>query len=594
MSFVPCVYARLLAPTGLGAFLLALAAIPAAAEPPDVLPGLRTTLDGDAEPSARLRRLQPPKRVETPDRTPVGQVPAYGSPPGSGAGKTGFVSLKPRARRPTALPAAPALPPPLPLSPSGFVVTPDRAVADQTAPEGTGREGAGRDTAGRDATRRDGASPERAAAAGAAKPAPPPLPRGPAKPVTPPKPPALAHRAELKEQLNAQPNTVVAVPRKPEEDPFEAIGYRAGAFLLRPAFETTGGYDSNPGRVQGGKGSAFIAPAAELVARSDWERHELTAEIRGSYTAFQATPELDAPYLASKVDGRIDVSERTRVLLEGRYLMSAANPGLPGLPAGLAELPIYQTPGATAGIIHRFNRLEVGVKGTFDRTEWGDSKLTDGTIISNKDRDYDQVGVDTRVGYEVTPGFKPFVDVAVDTRSYDLPIDAGGIARSSDGIAAKAGSSFELTRLITGEAAIGYVERTYKDPNVPVLRGLLVDASVLWAATGLTNVKLTVTTTPQETNLAGVAGVLSYDTGLQVEHAFRRWLIGTARLAYGIDDYVGSPRQDQRFAASAGLTYKLTRAVQVKGEVRHEWRHSNEPGNDYQATIGLIGLRWQP
>src|SRR5262249_59298791 len=54
------------------------------------------------------------------------------------------------------------------------------------------------------------------------------------------------------------------------------------------------------------------------------------------------------------------------------------------------------------------------------------------------------------------------------------------------------------------------------------------------------------------------------------------------------------PRQDQRYGVSAGLTYKLTRAVQVKAEVRHEWRYSNEPGNDYQATIGLLGLRWQP
>jgi hypothetical protein len=57
---------------------------------------------------------------------------------------------------------------------------------------------------------------------------------------------------------------------------------------------------------------------------------------------------------------------------------------------------------------------------------------------------------------------------------------------------------------------------------------------------------------------------------------------------------VGSSREDQRYAASAALTYKLTRTLQVKGEVRREGRRSNQPGNDYDATIGLIGLRWQP
>jgi hypothetical protein len=88
--------------------------------------------------------------------------------------------------------------------------------------------------------------------------------------------------------------------------------------------------------------------------------------------------------------------------------------------------------------------------------------------------------------------------------------------------------------------------------------------------------------------------VLSYDSTLQVDHAFRRWLIGTTKLSYGLDDFVGSSRQDQRYAASAALTYKLTRTFLVKGEVRHEWRRSNEPGNDYEATIGVVGLRWQP
>jgi hypothetical protein len=567
---VSCGSARLAAPIGVGALLLALAATDVAVPAPADLPGLRTTLDG--EPDARLRRPARPKRTRSSDTEPVGQVPSFGTPSfgppaGRGAGKTGFVSMRANAKARTRSPMAKiAEPAPLALSQTGLAMLPEQPPASAKSP-----------------------TPRSARAAAPAR-----TPRVAARPVTAPKPPALAHREDVKEQLNTLPNTVVATRRKPEEDPFEPVGLRAGAFVLRPAIETTAGYDSNPGRASGGKGSWFIAPAGELLARSDWPRHELAAEIRGSYTAYQATPELDAPNLAAKLAGRIDVSERTRALVEGRYGLTAANPGLPGLPAGLADLPIVQTAGAGAGILHRFNRLELALKGTFDRIEWEDAKLADGSIISNKDRDYNQYGVQTRGSYELTPGVKPFVDVAVDTRDYDLAIDAGGVARSSDGIAVKGGTSFELTRTLTGEAAIGYVTRTYKDPSLPDLRGVLVDASLVWAATGLTNVKVNVTTTPQETNLVGVSGVLSYDSTLQVDHAFRRWLIGTAKLSYGLDDFIGSSRQDQRYAASAALTYKLTRTFLVKGEVRHEWRRSNEPGNDYDATVGLVGLRWQP
>jgi hypothetical protein len=566
--------ARLAAPIGVGALLLALAATDVARPAPADLPALRTTLD--SEPDARPRWPARPKRTRSSDPEPAGQVPSFGvpsfgipsfgTPAGSGAGKTGFVSTRTKAKARTRSPAAKiAEPPPLPLSPTGMVMLPERPPTSDKSP----------------------APPP-------ARPTRTPPPRVAGRPVLAPRAPALVQREEVKEQLNAQPNTVVAIRRKPEDDPFEPVGLRAGAFVLRSAVETTGGYNSNPGQVSGGKGSWFIAPGGELLARSDWVRHELAAEIRGSYTAYEATPELDAPNLAARLAGRIDVSERTRGIVEGRYLLAATNPGSPGLPVDLAELPIVQTAGASAGVLHRFNRLEVALKGSFDRVEWGDSKLTDGAIISNEDRDYNQYGVQTRASYELTPGVKPFVDVAVDTRDYDLLIDAGGVARSSDGIAAKAGTSFELTRTLVGEAAIGYVTRTYQDPSLPDLRGVLVDASLLWAATGLTNVKLIVTTTPQETNLVGVSGILSYDTTLQVDHAFRRWLIGTARLSYGLDDFVGSPRQDQRYAVSGALIYKLTRTFQVKGEVRQEWRRSNEPGNDYEATMGLVGLRWQP
>ena len=556
----------------MGALSLGLIATHVAAQAPTAASGMRTTFDESAEPVRRLPT--PPRRARSTSSEPIGQVPSFVVPAGRGAGKTGFVSTKTKTKTKakkrsgvaaTITPAATAPTPPLLLSPSTIATTAERPSASAERP----------------------AAAEKTAAPVAAP--------GPAKPATPPQPPAVAARAQAREALNTQPNTVVAIPRRPaEEDPYAQLGMRAGAFVLRPALETTGGYDSNPGRTVIAKGSAFVTPAAELHAASNWERHELTADFRGSYTAFEATPELDIPYLDLKAAGRVDVTDRTRGIVAGRYLLTSAHPGTPDLPAGLSKLPIYQVGGATAGVVHRWNRFELALAGTFDRTEWDNSKLTDGTIVSNKDRDYNQYGVQARGSYELWPGVKPFVDVSADTRRHDTAIDAFGVERDSDGVAAKAGTSFELSRKLTGEAAVGYVVRTYKDPALPDMRGVLFDASLVWAASGLTTVKLVATTTPQETTLPGISGLLSYDAGVQVDHAFRRWLIGTAKLAYGIDDFVGSTRQDTRWAAAAALTYRLTRTVQVKGEVRQEWRRSNVPGNDYDATIGIVGLRWQP
>ena len=48
-----------------------------------------------------------------------------------------------------------------------------------------------------------------------------------------------------------------------------------------------------------------------------------------------------------------------------------------------------------------------------------------------------------------------------------------------------------------------------------------------------------------------------------------------------------------RYLASAALVYMLTRDWQLKGEIRQEWRNSNEPGNNYTSTVYLLGVRWQ-
>jgi hypothetical protein len=90
-----------------------------------------------------------------------------------------------------------------------------------------------------------------------------------------------------------------------------------------------------------------------------------------------------------------------------------------------------------------------------------------------------------------------------------------------------------------------------------------------------------------------VSGVLYRDVGLEVDHSFRRWLIGSLKGGAGFDDYAGGDRNDQRYYFGAGLTYKLNRFVQVKGEARHEWLTSSQSANDYSANVVMLSLRLQ-
>jgi hypothetical protein len=377
-------------------------------------------------------------------------------------------------------------------------------------------------------------------------------------------------------------------------DPYEALGIRAGSFLILPALELSAGFNNNPTAAPGGPSSAYYVVAPELHVRSDWSSSSLTADIIGSYTAYQETfqPSLNNPYLNAKVDGRIDVTRDTQILLEARDIVSTDNPGSPNIQAGLAKLPIDNTVGGTLGVAEQFGRITTTLRGTIDQSSYQNAQLTDGESISNEFRNFTQYGGIFRLGYEIDPGFKPFVEVAADSRQH-ATIDPFGEDRSSTGESGKIGVALDMGRSLTGEMAVGYMQREYGDPTLPNISGLTIDGSLLWQVDALNTAKFTAVSTVTESVNQGVSGDLSRNFNVQVDHAFRTWLIGTVEGGYGNDRYFGMDRDDNRWFASLGLTYKFNREMQIRGTVREDWLVSNVSGVSYDATSFLLTLRLQ-
>src|SRR5436190_1928477 len=388
--------------------------------------------------------------------------------------------------------------------------------------------------------------------------------------------------------------------------PFGAVGDYVGSFLVKSAVELSAGYDTNPGRLAVPQGSPFYVIAPEFLAVSDWERHAVVADLRGSFTGYgnnltpnaNGTPlsaplDIDRPSFVGHIDGRLDVSRDTRLTGQGRLLVATDNPGSPNIQAGLARYPVYTTVGGTFGFDQNFNRLQVSGGATVDRTDYQWSKLTDGTSTSNDDRNFTQYGGIGRVSYEVMPGLKPFAEVQGDSRVHDLYLDRNGFARNSSGGYAKAGTSFEFSRLLTGEIAIGWAERNYVDPRLPRLQGLLTTASLVWTATPLTTTKFFADTQIVETTLPSTSGILVHTYTFEVDHDFRRWLTGIGKFTYGTLDYEGDIRRDKTYSLSGDLIYKMNRNIWVKGTLRRDWLESNVPGASSNSTMVLVGVRLQ-
>ncbi len=529
---------------------------------PDTLPTRRTAATtfvqppSDAMPALPDPNADPRRPKDAPAPSRVGQVPTYGLPAANGAGGSGYDSLNRKRQQPRLYPGQPK---------------PKRAPGPGTpAP------------AARPAT---GLGPPRIA--------PPPSETANRTPV----PPAMA---------GTVPGQPLRRRLKLDDDPFGPVGDYAGSFLIKGALELSGGYDTNPTRLNKPIGSPLYVVAPELVVISDWERHALVADLRGSFTGYgnqlpatidgAASPapvNIDRPDFTGHVDGRIDVDRDLKLISQLRLRLATDNPGSPNIQAGLARYPVYATFGSTVGVDRTFNRFEVAAGATVDRTAYTDSKLTDGSTFGNDDRNFNQYGGVGRISYDLKPGLKPFVEIEGDTRVHDQAADRNGYLRDSNGGYARVGSSFEFTRILTGEISIGYAARNYVDPRLSQLSGFLTAGSLIWNASGLTTVRFNSDTQIQETTLVGSPGILVRTYAVEVDHDFRRWLTGIGKFTFGSYDYQENVRKDKTYSIEGDLIYKLNRNLWIKGTLRYDILDSNVPLSSSQATVVMLGVRLQ-
>jgi hypothetical protein len=176
---------------------------------------------------------------------------------------------------------------------------------------------------------------------------------------------------------------------------------------------------------------------------------------------------------------------------------------------------------------------------------------------------------------------------------HDLPLDLNGFARDSTGGYAKGGTSFEFSRLLTGEISVGWAARDYVDPRLGRLDGLLTAGSLVWTVTPLTTARFVTSTSIDETIVPDVSGVLTHLYTVEVDHDFRRWLTAIGKFTYGTLDYQGDGRFDKIYSIEGDLIYKLTRSLWIKGTLRRDILNSNFIGSSSASTVVMLGVRVQ-
>jgi hypothetical protein len=385
--------------------------------------------------------------------------------------------------------------------------------------------------------------------------------------------------------------------RRPERfarlDPYEPVGVRIGTFTLFPEVEFAGAYFDNLLRTSTDRRRDIALetrPAARLT--SNWAVHALELGARGFASFHDDLPSEDDRAWTIDARGRLDVTRRTNIEASLSRDVAQESRGTINTRSGTSGRTDVTSDRANLALNHRFNRLSVQLRGAISDRDYSSATDDNGQFVSNDDRDATQKEAAVRATWSFKPEFGVFGEAGIDERGFRAASLSDGVKRDSSGERYRVGISFGNTgQIIRGEAAIGHLRQTFDDWRLPEITGVIVDANVAWRVTGLTSLLFTGRTDIGESTVAGSGGALTRQGGVEVRHAFRRNLVGSAGLTLARADYAGIDLIEDSVTALAGLEYFISRDVTVFGRYAHVDFSTNQAAGNYTADEVRIGVR---
>ena len=389
-------------------------------------------------------------------------------------------------------------------------------------------------------------------------------------------------------------------------------GIRAGSFTIMPKLELKNEYISNiyyRDVKVGALTDSYIAHwKPGVTVNSNWNRHALGFVLDtdiGQYST-QASRN-DYQNVMTSVNGRVDVLRDSHFDTSFGYNYLTEKRGSPDQISALTPT-IYDTKVIDGFYSHTLNRvtLKTGVNAT--RWDYQNVLTGAGTTLEMVTRNHWLYTPEIRVGYLIQPEYEAYLKFQYIDASYDTLVKTNGngtaFNRNSTGYNALAGFAFDVTGLITGDASIGYIDRTYTEKRFEQISGVNGFFDLKWRPTPLTKVTGSVFRNIGETTQAGVAGTFQTGVSLNVEHELMRNInlhAGANFTNYDYNGYVpaatsGSQnfnRNDNMYGANVGAKYLFNRYLSTDLSYTYQNRASNYTISNYEVNQVMLNIRGQ-
>jgi hypothetical protein len=342
-----------------------------------------------------------------------------------------------------------------------------------------------------------------------------------------------------------------------------------------------------------GDPGAFSQSDGTLSLQSDWSRHSAQIDLSGSYVSVLNSDITDIPSFNAAAALNMDLIDGVTARLGATYGYTTESASSSTITLPAVNRPGVHSTGVSAEISRTGHRLITSLRGSVGRTDYNAIELSNGTMVSQGDRNNTLYTATGRVGYEISPAIIPFAELEVGRRIHDFEVDNNGDKRDSMIYAMRTGVAVDLGEKLKGEIAAGYRVEDFEGSNLETLGGFTVDGNVQWSPRRDTMFALTSQTSFSGSTTGGQNGAIVHDLNLAISKQVNDRLSLNANAGVMINRQDDGSRTDVEWTIGTGFNYWVNRFMAFTGSVDHVTQQSTTAASAYDATTVMAGIKLQ-
>jgi hypothetical protein len=303
---------------------------------------------------------------------------------------------------------------------------------------------------------------------------------------------------------------------------------------------------------------------------------------------------IDVSALRLDLSGGYQLNSVTALQANGNLSLTQDIAGTPGVGSDVLVAPEERSGGFDLGVTRQFGRFNVGVTGAVQRSVYGDTTRTDGTVFDNSDQDVWSLDTGLRLGLQATPIFEVFAQASLGRDVFDRPSSVLLIKTDASDASIEGGVTGRWNDRLEATVSTGLNLRRFDEESLGEVSTQLYDASITYTPDPTWNFRAGFSTivAPPGPGGSGTTRV-EYAADFDVQHKVNSWLDLRAKAGWNTARFTGSSETERGYGWGLGADYNVNAHTAVTADYDYARSKSSIDGVEdaHRVSMGVTVSR---